>query len=123
MSTPTSDAFLRKLELDIKAELTQVETSQSGEAAVGIPIDEWLIDPADAQRYEVGLRNLVGAVEALEDGSSAGDHQVMIGVIAVRRTRTRQGRPAESRARGDLARTERFPAEAGPDQLLPLDTD
>jgi hypothetical protein len=70
MSTPTGDnAFLYQLELDVRAELTLAETSQPEEEALGVPIDEWLIDPADAQRYEVGLRTLLGAVEALEDGS------------------------------------------------------
>ena len=48
------------------------ETGQPEAEAVGVPIDEWLLDPADAQRYEIGLRNLLGAVEALEDGSGPG---------------------------------------------------
>ena len=70
MSTPTGDnAFLHELELNVREELTLAETSQPEEEAVAVPIDEWLSDPADAQRYEVGLRTLLGAVEALEDGS------------------------------------------------------
>jgi len=70
MSTPTGDnAFLHELELNVRTELTRAETSQPEEEADLIPIDEWLVDPVDAQRYEVGLRNLLGAVEALEDGS------------------------------------------------------
>ena len=70
MSTPTGDnAFLHALELNVRAELTLAETSQPEEEAVRVPIDEWLSDPADDQRYEVGLRHLLGAVEALEDGS------------------------------------------------------
>jgi hypothetical protein len=70
MSTPTGgNAFLHELELNIRAELTQAETSQPAEEAVSIPIDEWLSDPADAERYEVALRSLLGAVEALQDGS------------------------------------------------------
>lgn len=68
MSTPTGDnAFLYALELNVRAELTLVETSQPWEEAVGVPIDEWLSDPADDQRYEAALRSLLGAVEALED--------------------------------------------------------
>jgi hypothetical protein len=64
MSIPTSDnAFLDQLELTVRAELT--ETSTPEEAAC-VPIDQWLTDPADEQRYEVGLRSLFGAVEALE---------------------------------------------------------
>jgi hypothetical protein len=70
MSTPTGDnAPLYALELDIRIELTLVETNQPEEEAISVPIDEWLVDPADEQRYEVGLRSLLGAVEALEDDS------------------------------------------------------
>jgi len=70
MSTPVGDnAFLHELELDVSTELTLAETGPPEEEAVGVPVDEWLSDPADEQRYEVGLRNLLGAVEALEDDS------------------------------------------------------
>ena len=66
MSVPTSDnVFLDELELTVRAELTQAETSQPEAACV--PVDQWLTDPADDQRYEVGLRTLFGAVEALEN--------------------------------------------------------
>ena len=75
MSTPTGDnAFLHALELNVRTELTLAETSQPWEQAVRVPIDEWLSDPADDQRYEVGLRSLLGAVEAVEDGSGPGNH-------------------------------------------------
>ena len=75
MSTPTGDnAFLDALELNVRTELIIAETSQPWEEAVRVPIDEWLSDPADDQRYEVGLRSLLGAVEALEDGSGSADH-------------------------------------------------
>jgi hypothetical protein len=71
MSIPTGDnAFLYELELTVTTELTQAETNPPEEEAVGVPIDEWLSDPADAQRYEVGLRNLLGAVEALKTASA-----------------------------------------------------
>jgi len=67
MSTPTGgDAFLYTLELNVRTELTIAEISQPE----GEPIDQWLSDPSDDQRYEVGLRTLLGAVEAMEDGSS-----------------------------------------------------
>jgi uncharacterized protein YbjT (DUF2867 family) len=67
--TPTGDnAFLHELELYVRTELTLTETSQPWQEAVGVPIDEWLSDPADDQRYEASLRSLLGAVEALEDG-------------------------------------------------------
>jgi hypothetical protein len=75
MRIPTSDnAFLHELELSVKAELTLAETGQPEEEAAGLPIDEWLSDPADDERYEVNLRSLLGAVEALEDGSRPGGH-------------------------------------------------
>lgn len=71
MSIPTSDnAFLDGLELTVSAELAQAETSQP--EADFLPIDQWLTDPADDQRYEVGLRSLFGAVEALEDSKAEG---------------------------------------------------
>jgi hypothetical protein len=70
MSTPTGDnAFLHALELNVRTELILAETSPSEEEAVSVPIDEWLSDPADAQRYEASLRSLLGAVETLEYGS------------------------------------------------------
>jgi len=69
MSIPTADhAFLHELELNVRAELTLAETSEPEEEAAGLPIDEWLSDPVDDQRYEVNLRGLLGAVEALEEG-------------------------------------------------------
>ena len=62
-------AFLQELELDVRTELIQAETSPAEEEAAGTPIEEWLSDPADDQRYEARLRSLLGAVEAMEDGS------------------------------------------------------
>jgi hypothetical protein len=74
MSTPTGDnAFLHELELTVRAELTLAETSQPEEQADSMPGDEWPPDP-DVQRYEVTLRALLGAVEALEDAPGPGDH-------------------------------------------------
>ena len=71
MSTPTGDnAFLHELELSIRTDLTLAETSQPEEPA-DVPITEWLPD-TEEQRYEVSLRNLLGAVEAMEDGSCPG---------------------------------------------------
>ena len=70
MSTPTGDdAFLYELEQDVRSELRRTEASEQE----GLPTNEWLFDPADAQREEVGLRSLLGAVEALENGSRSGD--------------------------------------------------
>ncbi len=70
MSTPIGEnAFLHELELNVSTELVMAGTSQPEEEAVNVSLDEWLFDPADAQRYEIGLHNLLGAVEALEDGA------------------------------------------------------
>jgi hypothetical protein len=67
LSTSTGDnESLHEVELDVRAELALTET---GQPAVDVPIDEWLVDPEDEQHYEVGLRGLLGAVEALEGGS------------------------------------------------------
>jgi hypothetical protein len=72
MSIPTSDnVFLDELEVAVRAELIEVETSPSEEAA-SVPIDQWLTDPADEQRYEAGLRSLFGAIEALENSKAEG---------------------------------------------------
>ena len=69
MSTATGEnAFLHDLELNVRAELTLIETSPPEEEAADVPIDEWLSDPADDQRYEASLRSLLGAVETLENG-------------------------------------------------------
>lgn len=74
MSGPPSGdgVHLRALEVDVRAELTRVETSDPEGEAADMPIEDWLFDPADAQREEVGLRSLLGAVEALENGSGPG---------------------------------------------------
>ncbi len=77
MSTPTGDnAFLHELELNVRTDLTLAEISQPEEQADGVPAVEWPPDP-DAQRLEVSLRNLLGAIEALEDATfrSANAHQ------------------------------------------------
>jgi hypothetical protein len=69
MTTPTGEnAFLAELELNVRSELTIVETSEPAVDADGAPTVEWLLDP-DAQRYEIGLHTLLGAVETLEYGS------------------------------------------------------
>jgi hypothetical protein len=76
MSTPTGDhACLHELEVTVETELTVAETSQP-EAADGAPIGGWLPDP-DAERYEVRLRALLGAVKALEDGPGPGTEPTM----------------------------------------------
>jgi hypothetical protein len=73
MTIPAGDnAFIQELELNVRSELTIVETSQPEVDADGVPTVEWLLDP-DVQRYEIGLHTLLGAVETLENGSRPGD--------------------------------------------------
>ncbi|MEV0349047.1 hypothetical protein AB0H88_25005 [Nonomuraea sp. NPDC050680] len=74
MNTPSGeDGFLYELQIEVEAEVTLVETSRPEEAAE-LPVTEWLFDPTDAEREEIGLRGLLDAVEALEDDSRRGDH-------------------------------------------------
>jgi hypothetical protein len=72
MSIPTGDNdSLYELEVEVEAELAMAESSDP-EEAMRLPVTEWLFDPADVQRDEVGLRGLLGAVEALEGDSRSG---------------------------------------------------
>lgn len=62
---PTDESpYLHKLEVEVEEELALAESSES--PALGSSPSEWLFDPADIERQQVGLRNLLGAVEALE---------------------------------------------------------
>jgi hypothetical protein len=56
--------FLYELEVEVESEIAIVESSQP-EGLESTP-DDWLYDPTDLEREEVGLRNMLGAVEALE---------------------------------------------------------
>ncbi|MFD0886185.1 hypothetical protein ACFQ08_16695 [Streptosporangium algeriense] len=74
MSAPNSEnEFLDELKAEVAIELTLVEASHPEEMA-GLPVTDWLYDPADAEREEIGLRGLLDAVEALEDDSRHGGH-------------------------------------------------
>ncbi|MEW1846386.1 hypothetical protein AB0392_51240 [Nonomuraea angiospora] len=74
MSAPSGeDDFLYELQIEVEAEVTLVASSHPEEVAE-LPVTEWLFDPVDAEREEIGLRGLLDAVEALEDGSRPGDH-------------------------------------------------
>ncbi|MFG6201068.1 hypothetical protein [Nonomuraea sp. JJY05] len=75
MSAPSGeDDFLYELEIEVEAEVSLVESSHPQEVAE-LPVTEWLFDPTDAEREEIGLRGLLDAVEVLEDGSRPGDHR------------------------------------------------
>ena len=70
MSTPTGEnSSLRDLERTVRAELTLAESSVSEQEVLDTPIENWLFDPADAQRDAVALRSLLAAVETVEGGS------------------------------------------------------
>jgi hypothetical protein len=73
MSTPAGGrVFLEELEVDICTELTLAETGPPEEEALGLPIEAWLSDPADDERYEAGLHDLLGAVEAMRRSEAEG---------------------------------------------------
>jgi hypothetical protein len=73
LSTPAGgSAFLQELEVEVCTELTLAETGPSEEEAVSLPIEEWLSDPEDEQRYEAGLHNLLEAVEAMRRTEAEG---------------------------------------------------
>jgi hypothetical protein len=67
MSNPD---FLHDVEAEVQAELTIAESSHAG---IDTPVTEWQYDPTDAERYEVGLRGLLGAVKAMEDRPAAAE--------------------------------------------------
>ena len=74
MSSPTGDNDdLNELESEVEAELTLAESGRPDEQVSGVPIEEWLVDPAEAERDEVALRSLLGAVETMEEGSRTGE--------------------------------------------------
>jgi len=74
MRTPTDgNESLHELELEVRMELTLAETGQGQQDTVGALAAEGLLDP-DAERYEVSLRTLIGAIEAMEGGSRPDDN-------------------------------------------------
>jgi hypothetical protein len=81
MSTPAGDStFLQELEVDVMTELTAAEVSQLTTAAGAGPAVERPLNAdaesyADAERYEVSLRTLLGAIEAVEDDPGFDHHQ------------------------------------------------
>jgi hypothetical protein len=66
MGNPTDGGdVLGGLEIEVEAELKLAELSRP-EQVMELPSAEWPFDPMDVQREEIGLRNLLGAVEATE---------------------------------------------------------
>lgn len=74
MSNPTGgDEVLHGLEIEVEEEIVMVEASHP-ETEAELPVAEWLFDPTDAEREEVGLRSLRDAVEAVEAVEHPGDN-------------------------------------------------
>ncbi|MFI7635113.1 hypothetical protein [Nonomuraea sp. NPDC049400] len=74
MSSPNGeDDFLYELKAEVEIELTAAEASRPQEE-LDLPVTDWLFDPTDVEREEIGLRGLIDAVEVLEEDSGPGDH-------------------------------------------------
>ncbi|WP_371778311.1 hypothetical protein [Streptosporangium subroseum] len=74
MSTPSGEnEFLYELKIEVEEEVILVGESHL-EGAADLPVTDWLFDPTDVEREEIGLRGLLDAVEALEGDSRPGDH-------------------------------------------------
>ncbi|MFI6290515.1 hypothetical protein ACIBEJ_02980 [Nonomuraea sp. NPDC050790] len=66
-----NEAFLRALEAEVEVELNASVASHP-EEALELPVTEWLFDPMDAEREQVGLRGVLDAIEVLEHGERPG---------------------------------------------------
>ena len=65
MTTPSeSSQLLPDLETEIDLELHNTASSST---TVDAGPQEWLFDPVETEREEIGLRNILGAVWALEE--------------------------------------------------------
>jgi hypothetical protein len=64
------DVALRELEHSIRAELASTRDSQRSMPAA--PTAESMYDRLEAQREEIGLRSLLGAVRAVDDIPASG---------------------------------------------------
>ncbi|MFI7454735.1 hypothetical protein ACIBQX_45190 [Nonomuraea sp. NPDC049714] len=74
MTAPNGDnEFLYELQAEVEVELIHVEASRP-EQEFDLPVSEWLFDPTDVEREEIGLRGLLDAVEVLEDRSRPEEH-------------------------------------------------
>jgi hypothetical protein len=74
MSAPSGEnEFLYELRIEVEEEVILVGESHLEEMA-DLPVTDWLFDPTDVEREEIGLRGLLDAVEALEGDSRPGDH-------------------------------------------------
>ncbi|GAA1880071.1 hypothetical protein [Actinomadura bangladeshensis] len=58
--------FEAELEFEVEEELLLAESSRPEETAAAPP-STWLFDPTDVERERIGLRDILGAAEALDD--------------------------------------------------------
>ncbi|MEV4074272.1 hypothetical protein ACGFJC_29425 [Nonomuraea fuscirosea] len=68
MNVPNGeDDVLYELRAEVEIELITAEASRP-EEEMELPVTDWLFDPTDVEREEIGLRGLIDAVEELEGG-------------------------------------------------------
>ncbi|WP_431898463.1 hypothetical protein [Nonomuraea sp. bgisy101] len=61
MSAPNGENdVLYELKIEVEAELTLAEASHPEEVVV-LPVTDWLVDPTDVEREEIGLRGLLAS--------------------------------------------------------------
>ncbi|GAA4489731.1 hypothetical protein GCM10023191_021000 [Actinoallomurus oryzae] len=72
MSTPGDDGSMHELEIEVREELVLTE-SNGPEQEADLPVSAWLYDPVDAERERTILRDLLGAVEGLENDQRHGN--------------------------------------------------
>lgn len=63
------DRRIQDLEIEVEAELAIVHSSRTDELEV--PESQWLFEPTEIEREEVGLRNLLAAVKVWRARGSA----------------------------------------------------
>ncbi|WP_326633921.1 hypothetical protein OIE67_50065 [Nonomuraea fuscirosea] len=61
------DDVLYELRAEVEIELITAEASRP-EEEMELPVTDWLFDPTDVEREEIGLRGLIDAAEELEGG-------------------------------------------------------
>ncbi|GGQ30222.1 hypothetical protein [Streptosporangium pseudovulgare] len=72
MSVPSDgDDVLHELKAEVEAEVMRAEAGRPEDVS-SLPVTDWLFDPTDVEREEIGLRGLLGAIKALEDAPRPG---------------------------------------------------
>ncbi|MEV4060094.1 hypothetical protein [Nonomuraea dietziae] len=69
MSYPTGENnFLHELKAVVAIELNTADVCHSQHPR-DLPVTEWLVDPTETEREQVGLRGILAAIPELENGS------------------------------------------------------